>query len=140
MSLIVPAPLLQLALRIDAVGSGSVGLLHLAAAAPLAALLQWPFGLVVGSGLFMLVYAVTLLWLAARRQVRLAAVRVIVWGNASYALGCLLLAWLVPALNGYAIGHLLLQAVAVTAFALLQARGLQRSLRPAAPAEAAALA
>jgi hypothetical protein len=86
-----------------------------------------PSALILGSGLFMLAYAATLVVLARSASLPRGLVRFIVIGNSVYVAGCLLLAVLVPGLNGYAVGHLVLQALAVTLFVVLQARGLAQS-------------
>ena len=124
---IVPSRLLRAGLLIDAAGSGAIGLLHVAATAVVARMVAAPTSLILGSGLFMLAYAATLVLLSRSGVLPRAAVRFIVIGNAVYAAACLLLALLIPALNAYAVGHLLLQALAVTLFVVLQAGGLARS-------------
>lgn len=133
MRLIPPSSLLRLGLRVDAAGSGAVGLLHLAATKPLASLLAVPAGLVLGSGVFMLGYAAVLTLMASRPVLALWAVRTIVWGNSAYVLACLALALIWPDLNVYAVSHLLLQAAAVAGFVALQALGLRQGA--AAPAD-----
>jgi hypothetical protein len=124
---IVPSRLLRAGLLIDAAGSGAIGLLHIVATAVVARMVAAPTSLILGSGLFMLAYAATLVLLSRSGVLPRAAVRFIVIGNAVYAAACLLLALLIPALNAYAVGHLLLQALAVTLFVVLQAGGLARS-------------
>ncbi len=149
---IVPSRLLRAGLLIDAAGSGATGLLHVVATAVVARMVAAPTSLILGSGLFMLAYAATLVLLARSGVLPRAVVRFIVIGNAVYAAACVLLALPIPALNAYAVGHLLLQALAVTLFVVLQAGGLARSqlhsqsqlqppsqppLQPAAAAQAA---
>lgn len=124
---IAPARLLRAGLAIDAAGSGAIGLAHVAVTGALAQLLAVPSALILGSGLFMLSYAATLVVLARSATLPRGLVRVIVVGNSAYVAGCLLLAVLVPNLNAYAVAHLVLQALAVTLFVVLQARGLAQS-------------
>jgi len=124
---IVPSRLLRAGLLIDAAGSGAIGLLHIVATAVVARMVAAPTSLILGSGLFMLAYAATLVLLSRSSVLPRAVVRFIVIGNAVYAAACVLLALLIPALNAYAVGHLLLQALAVTLFVVLQAGGLARS-------------
>jgi hypothetical protein len=124
---IVPSRLLRAGLLVDAAGSGAIGLLHVVATAVVARMVAAPTSLILGSGLFMLAYAATLVLLARSSVLPRAVVRFIVIGNAVYAAACLLLALLIPALNAYAVGHLLLQGLAVTLFVVLQAGGLARS-------------
>src|SRR5512147_2284733 len=113
---IAPARLLRAGLAIDAAGSGAIGLAHVAVTGALAQLLAVPSALILGSGLFMLSYAATLVVLARSATLPRGLVRVIVVGNSAYVAGCLLLAVLVPNLNAYAVAHLVLQALAVTLF------------------------
>ncbi|MCA3220158.1 MAG: hypothetical protein ING59_16745 [Burkholderiales bacterium] len=127
---IAPAPLLRVGLAIDAAGSGAVGLAHVAVTGALAQLMAVPTALILGSGLFMLTYAATLVVLARSTTLPRGLVRFIVVGNSAYVAGCLLLALLVPNLNVYSVAHLVLQALAVTGLVVLQARGLAQS-RPA---------
>lgn len=127
---IAPAPLLRVGLAIDAAGSGAVGLAHVAVTGALAQLMAVPTALILGSGLFMLTYAATLVVLARSTTLPRGLVRFIVVGNSAYVAGCLLLALLVPNLNVYAVAHLVLQALAATGLVVLQARGLAQS-RPA---------
>ncbi len=132
---IVPSRLLRAGLAIDAAGSGAIGLAHVAVTGALARVLEVPAAVVLGSGVFMLAYAATLVLLYRSATLPRGVVRFIVLGNALYAIACVLLALLVPALNAFAIGHLALQAAAVALFALLQGRGLAQS-RSALPAHA----
>lgn len=125
---IAPSRLLRAGLIIDAAGSGALGFAHVAATGTLAEFLAVPSALILGSGLFMLTYAATLLVVLARSAaLPRGLVRFIVIGNSVYVASCLLLAVLVPGLNAYAVGHLVLQALAVTLFVVLQARGLAQS-------------
>lgn len=114
-------------LVVDAVGSGALGALHVAATSTVAAKVGAPGALVLGSGLFMLAYAAALAWMATRPTLPRWSVRIIVRGNSAWALGCVLLALLLPDLNAWAIAHLAFQAIAVTGFVALQGVGLARS-------------
>jgi hypothetical protein len=58
---------------------------------------------------------------------------IVIVGNSGWALGCVVLAAVHPQLTVLGVGYLLLQAVAVAAFAGLQAAGLARSTLPCQP-------
>lgn len=137
MQYIVPSRLLRAGFAIDAAGSGAIGLAHLLATGTLARVLDAPASVVLGSGLFMLAYAGVLLLLLRSAALPRALVRFIVIGNGLYVAGCVLLALLLPALNASAVGHLLLQALAVTFFVVLQAGGLAQSRAAAGTAQPA---
>jgi hypothetical protein len=92
-----------------------------------AALLGLPAGLVLGSGLFLLVYAAALVLLARSATVPRALVHGVVAGNLGWAAGCPALAALFPPLTALGAGYLLLQAAAVAVFAAFQRLGLARS-------------
>ena len=127
MTMIIPAQTLKTGLVADAIGSGALALLHLAATGAVAAKVGASTVLIAGSGLFMLAYAATVAWLATRHVLPRWAVQVIVWGNSAWVLGCVLIAALLPGLNTWAITHLVLMAIAVAGFVMLQARGLAQS-------------
>ena len=86
MKIIHPSPLLKIALRIDALASGATGVLQLALSEQLATLLEVPRALLVGSGEFMLVYALALLVMASRTRLPSWLVMFIVIGNGLWAL------------------------------------------------------
>jgi hypothetical protein len=121
-----PAPLLRLALRLDAVVTGLNGAAYLLAASPLADLLGLPAGWLRGTGVFLLAYAAAV-WLVGTRPTP-TAVRTVVAANALWAAGSVLvvLAGLGSPTTVGAV-WLVLQALVVAAFAVLQAAGLRRS-------------
>lgn len=126
MSSIHPALLLRRALLLDAAGSAAVGLLQLAATAPLAAQTTLPGALLLESGLFMLPYAALLLWMQRRAALPRALVLLVIVGNAGWALGALGAGVLLqPAALGWA--WLAVHALWVLAMAALQRAGLARS-------------
>ncbi len=134
MKTVHPSSLLKFALLTDAAVSGAMGVLQLSAAAALAALLELPQALLLATGEFLVVYALLLVGMATRARLWSALVMFIVLGNLMWALACMALpgtGTLAP--NALGIGFLLLQAVAVVVFAVLEWRGLQSS----APAGAA---
>ena len=127
MSRIIPSRILSIGIVVDSAGSGTLGLLHVAATTLVAAKVGATATLVQGSGLFMLAYATALAWMATRPTLPRWSVHVIVWGNSAWVLGCVLLALWLPDLGTWAIAHLAFQAIAVTGFVVLQAVGLARS-------------
>ena len=129
MNMIHPSPLLKTALRADALLSGAAGVLQLAAADRLAALIEMPRALLAGSGEFMLVYALALLVLASRHRLPSWLVMFVVIGNLLWALACLALPSAgALALNPAGIGFLLVHVVSVTVWAGLEWLGLRRSV------------
>jgi hypothetical protein len=122
-----PSRPLRAALLIDAAASGALGLLQTAASAYTSALLGLPTALVLGTGVFMLAYAASLGVMARSTSLPRPAAQIVIVGNAGWALGCAVLAAVHPQLTVLGVGYLLLQAVAVAAFAGLQAAGLARS-------------
>lgn len=126
--LIPSSPLLRAALLGDAAASGGMGLLLTAAAHPLASLLVLPEPLLRGAGLVLLPYAGLVAWLGVQPRLLRWMVRGVAGINLLWALDSLLLLALGLAVpNGLGIAFVLLQAVAVLGFALLQWAGLRRS-------------
>jgi hypothetical protein len=130
MTRIVPSAMLRIGLAVDLFGSGALGLAHVAATGAIAQKTGASPALISGSGLFMLVYAALLAWMASRQALPRRSVQIILWGNSGWILGCAMLALLLPGLSPWASTHLVLQATTVSGFVLLQAIGLTRS-RPA---------
>ena len=124
--------LLRPALKLDAVASGALGVLSLAAGPLLEDLLGTPRTLRWPIGLFLIGYAAAVWAVGSRPRVSRPAVRTVIainllWVVASVAAvagGRLLL-------TGLGIAFVLAQAVAVAMFADLQFLGLRRA-RPAA--------
>jgi hypothetical protein len=125
---IAPSPALRRALLADAVVSGSTGLLQVAGGAAVISLFGLPKALVLGSGLFMLVYAVALVGLTRASVVGELWVAVIVVGNFAWADACVALwAFDVVSLTPLGMVWLLAQAAVVTALAAWQAVGWRMS-------------
>ncbi|MGY1822498.1 hypothetical protein [Geodermatophilus sp. SYSU D00079] len=123
-----PAPpsLLRPALRLDAVVTGLNGAAYVLAASPLAGLLGLPSDWLRGAGVFLLAFTVAVGSVAARPVP--SAVRAVVAANAIWAAGSVAVVLAgtgTPTTTG--VVWLLLQAVVVAAFAVLQAAGLRRS-------------
>jgi hypothetical protein len=122
-----PTSFLRLVLAADALVSGATGLLMFAAANVLDPLLQIPAPLLRTVGLALVPYALAVGWLARREEVPRAAVWAVIACNAVYALECigvLALGWIAP--NALGVTFVLIQAVAVAAFAELQYVGLRK--------------
>jgi hypothetical protein len=128
MTWLMPFLTLRRALWADAFVSSGLGVLQLAGGAALAARLGLPQPLVWATGLFMLVYVATLLWLARRKPIASWCVAVIVYGNTVWAAACVAI-WasgeVLPTALG--IAYLLLQALAVFALAAWQFVGWRAS-------------
>lgn len=123
----VPTPsLLRLALRADALVSGLNGAAYLLLTGPLSELLGLSAGVLQAVGVFLLVYAAAV-WLVGSRPVA-PAVRVVITGNLLWSAGSI--AVVVADLGTpTTIGAvwLVLQAVVVAGFAILQLAGLRRA-------------
>jgi hypothetical protein len=120
--------LLRFALRLDAAGSGALGLLGLAAATPLADLLGMTAGGLLGSGAFLVGYALALGLLAARPVIPRAGAWVVVVGNGLWVLGSI--GAVVAGRDTFTtlgVAVVLAQAATVAVFADLQWLGLRRA-------------
>lgn len=120
---------LRRVLLADAVASGATGLL--AVTVPLSGLLGLPAGLLRGAGLILLPYAALVAWLALRAAPPPRwAVWAVVGINACWAADSLLLllsGWVAP--TGLGIAVVVMQALAVAGFAVLQALALRAAPR-----------
>lgn len=120
--------LLRLALRLDAVASGALGALSLAAAPMLDHLLGTPAALLWPVGAVMLVWATALWLVASRHGISRVAVQCVIalnllWVAASAA--AVVAGWL--PLTALGTAFVVAQAGAVAAFADLQFLGLRRA-------------
>ena len=118
--------LLRLVLRVDAFVSGLNGAAYLLVAGPLSDLLGLPAGALRAVGVFLLVFAAAV-WSVGDRPTA-PAVRIVVTGNLLWTAGSLVVVAVdlgTPTTVGAV--WLVLQAVVVATFALLQAAGLRRS-------------
>ena len=127
--IVTPHPTLRCALRLDALASGATCALLAAAAGPLSPLFGLPQALLFWLGLALMPYVLFLILLArrptfARGTVRLVIALNLVWVVDSLVL--LLSGWVAP--TSWGVAFVLAQALAVAAFAGLQAYGLRRSL------------
>lgn len=120
--------LLRLALRLDAVASGALGVLAVAGAPALDELLGAPAAVLRWTGAFLVGYALALALLAARRHVPRPAAWAVVGGNAAWVLGSIGAAVVGrDPLTALGTGVVLAQAAAVAVFADLQWLGLRRA-------------
>lgn len=127
--IVTPHPALRCALLLDALASGVICALLAVAAGPLSPLFGLPQALLFWLGLALMPYVLFLILLArratfARGTVRLVIALNLVWVVDSLAL--LLSGWVAP--TPWGLAFVLAQALAVAAFAGLQAYGLRRSL------------
>ncbi|MBP2471470.1 hypothetical protein JOF53_000342 [Crossiella equi] len=120
-----PAALLRLALRLDAVASGGLGLLLLATSGLLADLLGLPQPLLLTAGGILVVFAAFVAWLGLRATPSRTGTKEVVAVNVLWLLASVAVAVLVP-MNGLGLAFVLAQAGAVAVFAELQVVGLRR--------------
>jgi len=118
---------LRLALRLDAVASGALGVVSLVAAPAMSDLLGPGAGALRGIGAFLVAYAAGLALLAGLRSIPRPAAWTVVVGNLAWAVGTGVLAFAVHDLTTLGTVVVLAQAVAVLGFADLQWVGLRRS-------------
>jgi hypothetical protein len=120
--------LLRFALRLDAAGSGALGLLGLAAAGPLADPLGTTADALRVAGAFLAGYALVLVLLAARPVIPRAAAWTVVVGNTVWVLGSIGAAVAGrDSFTALGVAVVLAQAAAVAVFADLQWLGLRRA-------------
>jgi hypothetical protein len=120
----------RLVLKLDAVATGVVGLLSMAAGPMLDDLLGIPLALLVPVGLFLVAYAVAIWIVATRRRVSRPAVWAAVAINLLYVMDCVVVVaagWFL--LTPLGVAFVLLQAAAVTLFAAAQLYALQKMAR-----------
>ncbi|MFI1808226.1 hypothetical protein ACH415_31940 [Streptomyces californicus] len=122
-----PARFLRLVLRVDSASTAVMGLVLVAAAAPLGSLTGMPVAFAVGFGIFQLGGAACLALIAGYPVIPLALARTVVAVNAVCAVGCLVTAFadVVP-LNSTGVVFLLIGAVIVAVYTALQYTGLRR--------------
>jgi hypothetical protein len=122
-----PDGLLRLALRLDAVVTGLNGAVYLAGASLLDDLLGLSAGALRVAGAFLLLFAAAVWLVGARSRVSAGAAWAVVVANGLWALGSVV-AVLTDAFSPTTLGAvwLVLQAVVVGAFAVLQLAGLGR--------------
>ncbi|GAA2830125.1 hypothetical protein [Crossiella cryophila] len=123
-----PTGLLRLALRLDAVASGAMGVLLLLGSSFLAELLGLSAGLLLGAGVVLVVFAAGVATVGLRRQLSRVGAWEIVVINALWVVASVVVAAILP-MTGLGVAFVLVQAAAVAVFAELQVVGLRRSAR-----------
>lgn len=118
---------LRRALIIDAVISGASGLIMLAGATPLSRILGVSAELLSSAGLSLLPFTAFLIWLCTRAALPRTAVWVVIALNVGWVIGSVALLF-IDGLNpsSFGIAFILVQAIAVAAFAEIQYVGLRR--------------
>ena len=120
--------LLRRALQLDAVASGALGVLLVAAGPAVDDLLGIPVGVLMAVGLVLVAYATRLWIVGARRHLPTPASWAVVAGNLLWVAGSVLVVvagWWPPTTAGTAF--VVAQAAAVALFAVLQFLGLRAS-------------
>ena len=128
MSMLSSPNFLRNVLRADAASCVASALLQIAFGSLMARLSGLPEALLVGTGLFLLVYGAAVAFISTRQPVPRAIVWLLVGGNAMWAVGCVALlvsGALAPTLLGEA--YVVLQALTVAVLAELQYFGLKRA-------------
>lgn len=124
--------LLRRSLQLDAVATGAVGALVLAAGPALDDLLGAPLTLLRPVGLFLVAYAAAIWTVGARPTISRPAAWAALVLNTAWAVDSLVLVVAGPfALTGLGVAFVLAQAAVVALFAALQCLGLRRA-RPVA--------
>jgi hypothetical protein len=120
--------LLRRSLLLDAVASGALGVLLVAAGPALDDLLGIPVAVLMAIGLVLVAYAASLWMIGARRHMPMPASWVVVVGNLLWVAASVLVVaagWWTPTAAGTAL--VVAQAAAVALFAVLQFLGLRAS-------------
>ncbi len=120
--------LLRLVLKLDAVATGAVGVLSLAASPAMDDLLGIPLALLMPLGLFLIAYAVVIWTVATRTHVSRPAAWTAVAINLVYAVDAVVVivaGWF--ALTALGTAFVLLQAAAVALFTAAQFYALRRA-------------
>jgi hypothetical protein len=123
-----PSLFLRRAILADAIFSGISALLLAFGAGALAPLLDLPEALLRETGLFLIAYAALVGWLGTRPSMPRVLVAIVIAGNAAWTLASVALLFsgaVTPNLLGEAF--VVMQAIAVGAFAESQYIGLRRS-------------
>ncbi|MEG9546916.1 hypothetical protein V5N34_02340 [Streptomyces baarnensis] len=121
------ARFLRLVLRVDGVSTALMGVVLIAAAAPLGSATGMPVAFAVAFGVFQIGGAACLALIAGYPVIPPALARTVVAVNALCAVGCVVMAFaeFMP-LNGFGTVFLLIGALIVTVYTALQYMGLRR--------------
>jgi hypothetical protein len=119
---------LRRVLLADALSSAAMGVALLFATGPLAALFGMPPALLRGAGILLVPFAATVLWAALSERISRPLIWTVVAMNGLWVVDSAILlvsGWVAPTALGLAF--VIAQALAVAAFAEMQALGLRRS-------------
>ncbi|MCL6288156.1 MULTISPECIES: hypothetical protein [Streptomyces] len=121
------ARFLRLVLRVDGVSTAVMGVVLIAAAAPLGSATGMPVAFAVAFGVFQIGGAACLALIAGYPVIPPALARTVVAVNALCAVGCVVMAFadFMP-LNGFGTVFLMIGALIVTVYTALQYTGLRR--------------
>ncbi|MFJ3326357.1 hypothetical protein ACIPMT_18130 [Streptomyces griseus] len=121
------ARFLRLVLRVDGVSTAVMGVVLIAAAAPLGSATGMPVAFAVAFGVFQIGGAACLALIAGYPVIPPALARTVVVVNALCAVGCVVMAFadFMP-LNGFGTVFLMIGALIVTVYTALQYTGLRR--------------
>ncbi|CAM5249152.1 MULTISPECIES: hypothetical protein [Streptomyces] len=121
------ARFLRLVLRVDGVSTAVMGVVLIAAAAPLGSATGMPVAFAVAFGIFQIGGAACLALIAGYPVIPPALARTVVAVNALCAVGCVVMAFadFMP-LNGFGTVFLMIGALIVTVYTALQYTGLRR--------------
>ena len=123
--------LLRLLLKLDAVASGTLGVLSLAARPALDDLLGTPLALLVPVGVFLVAWTAALWIIASRPRTNRTAVWAVILLNLLYAVdGAVIVAAGLFPLTALGTAFVLFQVAAVTLFAAAQFYALRKAARP----------
>ncbi|MCW3839138.1 hypothetical protein ONA70_03380 [Micromonospora yasonensis] len=122
------AKLLRFALKQDAIGSGANGVVYVVVAAIFGELFGLPAAFLYPIGVFLVAWAAALLFLASRATLSRAAVGAVMAVNIAWVAASveLLVAGWFP-LTGLGTALVIVQAVAVAGFTVLQFAGLRKN-------------
>lgn len=113
-------PGLKTILLLDAATCTAVAVLQFCLSQVLSQWLGLAVPLLMGSAVFLLVYSGLLLGMARASNIWHWLLRLVVWGNVAWGLGCLLLAFSAGGVTQLGTAYLLLQAIVVFAIAACQ--------------------
>ena len=120
-------------MALDAASCAATGAVQLAFTDALARLTGLPAGLLVGTGVFLLIYAAAAAWIARRQPLMRTLIGLVAVGNFGWAAGCVaLLASGVYAVSALGMAWVLAQAVTVLLLGEAQWMGLRATRAPSA--------
>jgi hypothetical protein len=128
MQTIQPSKLLKAAFTADALACGASSVLQVIAAAAMSTALALPAQLLTGTGIFLGLYAASLLMLMKLHAIWRPLVWLIIIGNVGWAIITLdLLVTGMIAPNGFGLAYLAVQSITVVGLAAMEYAGLKTS-------------